>query len=185
MMRIIPCSGMPEPLRQIFAELESKGYEFTYYEKNNGETFVQSLDEVEIIDTDEVQPCDTVIYIEKVVSLKPPRDSNYAIFATFICHGIEGKISESFNRAVDTLNYKDSLGKFVRDCNDEVRYVLCFTNDGESFLTLEDKSASQDILYVTNHCVTHLNSEVVEARLEHHNKMKTKVFPMLEKFRNC
>ncbi|WP_293348557.1 MULTISPECIES: hypothetical protein [unclassified Microcoleus] len=183
-MRIIPSSAMPEPVRQILAELESKGYEFTCYQKKNGETFIQFSDEVKIIDTDEVEPCDTVIYIKKVVSLKPPRDSDYAIFATFICHGIEGNKAESFNKEVDTLNYKNLLGKFVRDCDDEVRYILCFTNEGESFLISEDQSESQDILYVTNHCVTHLNSEVVEARLEYHNKMKSKVFPMLEKLRN-
>lgn len=183
-MRIIPSSAMPEPLRQILAELESKGYKFTCYQRKNGETFIQFEAEVEIIDTDEVKVCDTVIYIKRVVSLKPPRNSDYAIFATFICKGIEGKTVESFNKAVDTLNYKDSLGKFVRDCDDGVRYVLCFTNEGESFLTSEDQSECQDILYVTNHCVTHLNSEVVEARLEYHNKMKSKVFPMLEKLRN-
>ncbi|WP_293335968.1 hypothetical protein [Microcoleus sp. CAWBG58] len=183
-MRIIPSSAMPEPLRQILAELESKGYKFTCYQKKNGETFIQFWDEVEIIDTDEVELCDTVIYIKRVVSLKPP-DSDYAIFATFICHGIEGNKAESFNKAVDTLNYKDLLGKFVRDCDDGVRYVLCFTNEGESFLTSEDQSESQDILYVTNHCVTHLNSEVVEARLEYHNKMKRKVFKMLEILKHC
>lgn len=183
-MRIIPSSAMPEPLRQILAELESKGYKFTCYQKKNGETFIQFWDEVQIIDTDEVELCDTVIYIKRVVSLKPP-DSDYAIFATFICHGIEGNKAESFNRAVDTLNYKDLLGKFVRDCDDGVRYVLCFTNEGESFLTSEDQSESQDILYVTNHCVTHLNSEVVEARLEYHNKMKRKVFTKLEKLKHC
>jgi len=185
MSRTIPSSAMPEPMRQIFAELEMKGYEFTCYEKNNGETFVQSLDEVEIIDTSEVQPCDTTIYIKKVLGLKPPRYSYYAFFATFICHGVEGNGAEYFKRAVDKLNYKDSLGKFVSDCDDGTRYVLCFTKEGKSFLTSEEQSQSQDILYLTNHCVTHLTSEVVEARLEYHNKMKTKVFPMLEKFRNC
>lgn len=181
-MRIIPSSAMPEPVRQILAELESKGYEFTCYEKKNGETFIQSWDEAEIIDTDEVQPCDTVICIKKIVYLKPP-DSDYAIFATFICHGIEGNKAESFNKAVDTLNYKNSLGKFVRDCDDENPDVLYFTNEGKIFLTSQEQSQSQDILYVTNHCVTHLTSEVVEARLEYHNKMKSKVFPMLEKLR--
>ena len=183
-MRTIPSSAMPEPLRQILAELERKGYEFTCYQKKNGETFIQFCAEVEIINTDEVEHCDTVIYIKRVVSLKPPRDSDYAIFATFICHGIEGNKAESFNKEVDTLNYKDSLGKFVRDCDDEVRYVLCFTNEGESFLISEDQSESQDILYVTNHCVTHLTSEVVEARLEYHARTKTKVFPTFEKMRN-
>ncbi|MBW4492507.1 MAG: hypothetical protein KME26_05350 [Oscillatoria princeps RMCB-10] len=184
-MRIISSSAMPEPMRQILAELERTGYVFTCYEQNNGRTFVQFLDEVEIIDTGKVEPCDTTIYIKKVTSFKPPLYSDRAIFATFICHAIEGNGAESFHRAIDILNYKAPIGKFVRDCDEGTREVFCVTNQGETYLTEEVESQSPDILYVSSCCVTHLNSELLAAHLEYHNKMKMKVFPMLERLRTC
>lgn len=175
---------MPEPMGQILAELERSGYVFTCYQQNNGRTFVQFLDEVEIIDTGKVEPCDTTIYIKKVTSFKPPIYSDRAIFATFICHTIEGKGAESFHRAIDILNYKAPIGKFVRDCDEGDRKVWYVTREGEIYRTEEVESQSQDILYVSNCCVTHLNSELLKGQLEYHNKMKMKVFPRLERLRN-
>lgn len=151
---------MWEQLCLIIAELERRGQKFTLSETENGEPsyFVcwrKTKDKI----TSRVYPADTIILIEK---LDPNRlqSSEYATFATFICEGQYKDSGESFNKAIEKLNYH-FLGKFVRDCTDE----------------------SQDIMYITS--LNSLTLEVVGEHLYHHVEVKGTLTPGLERLRDC
>lgn len=183
-MRNVSRSEIVNPLlRDILAELETKEYEFTYYQSDDVPPFAVSWDEVEITDIGKVQPCDTTIYCHKIRDLKPPRNSEYIIFSTHICDGIIGKGSERFNQAVDRLNYQNYLGKFVRHYQEDERAIFAANNqDDEPDIYNTNKDASSYyVLYVTNHPLSCLTLEVVESRLEYHAQVKTKVSMGLQK----
>ncbi len=149
---------MLEQMHQLLVDLQNKGYRFTDYTTESGKSFIVFWNEIKIVGSSQDYPCDTTICF-KTVDLKPPSYSEYAIFSTFICYGLNGSRSDSFNQAIDTLNYYNNIGKFVRDCRD----------------------GSQDVLFVTNECVSHLTSELVAAHIDYHAKIKAKVILKLEK----
>lgn len=183
-MRKVSRSEMVEPLCDILAQLETKGYEFAYYQFDDLLPFAVSWDEVKIIDTGEVKPCDTTIYFHKIIDLKPPRNAEYMIFSTVICDGIIGKGSERFNQAVDRLNCQSYLGKFVRDYQGDEQAIFSMNNqnDEPTIYNTKDK-IPYHVLYVTNHPLSSLTLEVVENRLEYHNKMKSNLTLRLEKLK--
>ena len=178
-MRTIPHSALPNPFNYILVELEEKGYTFTCYKQTKGQIFIHFWNEIEF-DNEKVYICDTTLHIEKIIGLKPPRNSIYAIFSTLICQEIGRDISASFKTTVDLLNYRNYLGKFVRDCYEGPQEVLYVLQEGESYVKTEMQYQSQHLLYLTNHCLNHVTSEVVEGHLEYHAKMKAKVFPKLK-----
>lgn len=184
-MRKLSSSEMVKPLCDILAELETKGYVFTYYQSDDVPTFAVSWDEVEIIDTSEVKPCDTTIYFRKIIDLKPPRNSEYIIFSTLICDGIIGKRSERFNQAVDRLNCQNYLGKFVRHYQGDEQAIFGANNpdDEPNIYNINKDNIPCYVLYVTNHPLSFLTLEMVESHLEYHAQVKTKVTSRLEKLK--
>jgi len=187
MCQIEIISDVPEPMGQILADLKAEGYEFRCYEKKGGQNqdsqyLAVFLGEIET-EQNKLRPCDTVIYIDKVRSLEPPVDSNYAVFSTFICFGIEGKGSRSFNKAVDSFNCQHILGKLARSYNDTPGSIFYASNEEEEewHLSSETFAPPYTLIYVTNHCTTHLTTAVVKNRLRYHALMKLKLLRDLEK----
>lgn len=188
MCQIEIISAVPEPMGQILTELKAEGYEFLSYKKKDGQNkesqYLTVFLSDEEIDEDEnsIFVCDTLVYIDKVVSLKPPRDSNYAIFSTFICFGIEGKGSRPFNKAVDSFNCQHTLGKLARFYNDTPGSISYAWNEGEEWRVNSEIPVPPLLMYVTNHCTTHLTAAVVRNRLSYHAKVKAKLLRDLEKY---
>ena len=151
---------MNDKLREILADLEKQGRSCTHYETNTSQDFTVIWGNVRV--GDRLYPCDTAVYLRVIDQTQPLSYSEYCFFATFICKGLNGKTGESFNQIVDKLNY-DLLGKLVRDYTD----------------------SSQDILYVTSERMHGLTTEVFQAHLYHHAKVKATYTPKLEKLIDC
>ncbi|CAD5916846.1 hypothetical protein NO108_00778 [Planktothrix rubescens] len=184
-MRKVFSSEMVKPLCDILAELETKGYEFTYYQSDDVPPFAVSRNEVEIIDTGEFKACDTTICCHKIRDLKPPCNSEYIIFSTHICDGIIGKGSERFNQNIDRLNCQNYLGKFVRHYRGDERAIFGANNpnDEPNIYNINKDNIPCYVLYVTNHPLSFLTLEIVESRLEYHARVKTQVTSRLEKLK--
>jgi hypothetical protein len=184
-MRKVSRPEMVEPLCDILAELETKGFVFTYYQSDDVPPFAVLLNEVETIDTGEVKPCDTTIYFHKIIDFNPPSHAAYIIFYTAICDGIIGKRSELFNLEVNRLNCQNYLGKFVRHYQGDERAIFSMNNENDepTIYNMKDKIPYR-VLYVTNHPLSSLTLEVVESHLKYHAQIKSKVILILEKFKN-
>lgn len=151
---------MCDRLPQIITELETQGRKCDRVKTDNNRSFFVVWGQIQI-DGYPTYPCDTVV-LPKIIDQNQANYSEYILFVTFICEGLNGNAGKPFNKAVDKLNY-DCLGKFVRDYTD----------------------GSQDILYVTSECLSNLTTEVVKAHLFHHAKVKATFTPTLEKLRDC
>jgi hypothetical protein len=189
-MRPVSSQDMVKPLCDILAQLETKGYQLVYYQSNDFPPVALALDAValdggETIDTGKEIPCDTTIYFQKIIALKPPRNSDYIIFSTVICDGIIGKGSERFNQEVDRLNFQDYLGKFVRHYQGDEQAIFSMNNQNDEPTIYNEKDKiPYHLLYVTNHPLSSLTLEVVQSRLEYHAQVKRKATLRLEKLKN-
>lgn len=148
---------MWEPLRLILADLEKSGYKFACNETEEGLPYFVCWRNVRC--GGRVYASDTTIHID-ILNPEQPGNSEYAIFCTLICEGLYRNSSESFDRAIDMLNYH-YFGKFVRDYADR----------------------SQDVMYVTS--INSLTLEVVAEHLLHHVEVKGTLTLGLEKLRDC
>lgn len=150
---------MWEQLCLIIDELESRGQKFTlFYETENGESsFFACWSDIKV--SGRVYPVNTIIMIEQLEA-GHLGNSEYVTFVTFICEGQYKDSGESFNEAIEKLNYH-YFGKLVRDYTDK----------------------SQDIMYITS--LNSLTLEVVGEHLDHHVEVKGALTPGFERLRDC
>ncbi len=184
---------MPQPLREILQELKDKGYyeneDFFCWKQSNKEVFVQFIDRVELEtgfwgfgqEKSLEYNCDTTVYIKNVNGMTPPKNSKYAIFSTPIPQ-LTIKETDCFNKIVNYLNISNPTGKFILfDYNQKTHQVFIVSRNSKDFrIDIGQEERSRNLVYVTNHCLSHLDSTVFEAHLRYHAMIILKVHRLLK-----
>lgn len=192
-MRIISSSKMPQPLREILKELkDDKGYneneDFICWRQLNNKFFVHFIDRVELetgywgLGKTIEYNCDTTVYIKKVNGMKPPKNSEYAIFSTPIPQ-LNIKEIDCFNEIVNNLNISNPTGKFVLfNHNQKTHQVFLVSRNSINFrIDIGQEKRNRSLVYVTNHCLSNLDSTVFEAHLQYHAMIIVGVHRALER----
>lgn len=182
---------MPQPLRDILKELKHKGYDekedFFCWKQLNNQVFVQFIDRVQLemghgsFRKPLEYNCDTTVSIKEVSGIKPPRNSKYVIFSTPIPQLILEEI-HCLNEVVNNLNVSNPIGKFILyNHNQKFNQVFIVSRNYKDFkIDIGEEKRIRSLVYVTNHCLSYLNSTVFEAHLQYHAKIILRVHSLLK-----